>query len=72
MNQQEGWTALHLAASEGYVEIVELLLKEGCDVNLQAEVSEEQSLVWFLHFTLLILSFTTEGMDTSTTSVSVS
>uniref|UniRef100_A0A3B3I051 Uncharacterized protein n=1 Tax=Oryzias latipes TaxID=8090 RepID=A0A3B3I051_ORYLA len=30
-----GWTALHLASSFGYREVVEELLKAGVDVNLQ-------------------------------------
>ena len=35
---QEGMTALHFAAMEGHVEILELLLKKGCNVNVTAGV----------------------------------
>ena len=35
---QEGMTALHFAAMEGHVEILELLLKNGCNVNVTAGV----------------------------------
>ena len=31
-------TALHFAAMEGHVEILELLLKKGCNVNVTAGV----------------------------------
>ena len=31
---QDNWSALHMAAAQGHVEIVELLLKKGCDVNV--------------------------------------
>lgn len=41
LNLQEGWSALHLAATEGNLEIVKLLLNEGCNVNLQTGVSEK-------------------------------
>ena len=35
LNLQEGCTALHLAAAEGYIEIVELLIKRGCNMDVQ-------------------------------------
>ena len=38
--QQVGWTALHLAATEGHVEVAELLLKKGCNINLLAGVND--------------------------------
>ena len=42
VNLQEGYTALHFAAMEGYVEILDLLLKKGSNVNLTAGVCSFQ------------------------------
>lgn len=36
---QDGNTALHLAASNNKTEIVNLLIRMGCNLNLQNEVS---------------------------------
>jgi len=35
-----GWTALHRACKEGYLDIVALLLKNGADKNLRSETGE--------------------------------
>ena len=35
---QDGWTALHLAAQEGKVDVVRLLIDAGAQVNIQTEV----------------------------------
>ena len=35
---QNGWTALHLAAQQENVDVVQLLTEGGAQVNLQAEV----------------------------------
>ena len=35
IQSNDGWTALHLAAQGGYVEIIELLLDSGADLNIQ-------------------------------------
>ena len=35
---QNGWTALHLAAQEGKVDVVRLLTEAQAQVNIQAEV----------------------------------
>ena len=35
---QDGWTALHLAAQEGKVDVVRLLTKSQALVNIQTEV----------------------------------
>ena len=45
---QMGWTALMLASYRGHVEIVELLLEFGSDVNLTTEVSNS---VWVYQYT---------------------
>ena len=66
--QQVGWTALHLAATEGHVEVAELLLKKGCNVNLLAGVGD----VRFSTITVLELSFSPVGrMDSATKSLSL-
>ena len=36
--QQDGWTALHLAAQEGKVDVVRLLTEAQAQVNIQTEV----------------------------------
>jgi hypothetical protein len=38
MMNEEGETALHLAAGEGHLEIVKLLLEHGADVNAKTAV----------------------------------
>ena len=35
---QNGETALHIACSEGHMEVIHLLLQNGSDVNLQDQV----------------------------------
>ena len=35
---QDGWTALHMAAQGGNVDVVKLLLKAKAHVNIQAKV----------------------------------
>ena len=35
---QDGWTALHLAAQEGKVDVVRLLTEAQAQVNIQSEV----------------------------------
>ena len=35
---QDGWTALHMAAQEGKVEVVKVLLESQANVNMQPEV----------------------------------
>lgn len=45
----EGRTALHVAAYEGRVAIVEVLLRHGAPVNVPAEVHATPPLVWALH-----------------------
>ena len=35
---QDGWTALHLAAQEGKVDVVRLLIDTEAQVNIQTEV----------------------------------
>ena len=35
---QDGWTALHIASANGYVDIVQLLLKHNADINVKGEV----------------------------------
>ena len=35
---QDGWTALHLAAAEGKVDVVRLLTEAQAQVNIQTEV----------------------------------
>ena len=35
---QDGWTALHLAAQEGNVDVVKLLTEAKAHVNIQTEV----------------------------------
>ena len=35
---QDGWTALHLAAQEGKVDVVRLLIDAEAQVNIQTEV----------------------------------
>ena len=35
LTDEDGWTALHIAVSEGYKDIVELLLEMGADVSIQ-------------------------------------
>ena len=35
---QDGWTALHLAAHEGKVDVVRLLTESNAEVNMQTEV----------------------------------
>ena len=35
---QDGWTALHLAAQEGKVDVVRPLIDAGAQVNIQTEV----------------------------------
>ena len=35
---QDGWTALHLAATEGRVDVVRLLTEAQAQVNIQTEV----------------------------------
>ena len=35
---QDGWTALHLAAQEGKVDVVRLLTESQAQVNIQTEV----------------------------------
>ena len=37
--QDEGYTALILAGYKGYVEILQLLINHGADVNLRTKVS---------------------------------
>ena len=40
VSSQDGWTALHLAAQEGRVDVVRILLTEGqALVNIQSEVT---------------------------------
>ena len=36
--KQDGWTALHLAAQEGKVDMVRLLTEAGAHLNIQNEV----------------------------------
>ena len=38
MSLQDGWTALHLAAQEGKVDVVRLLTESQAQVNIQTEV----------------------------------
>lgn len=35
---QDGWTALHLAAQEGRIDVVRLLIEAQAQVNVQSEV----------------------------------
>ena len=37
--KQDGWTALHIAACNGYVEVVKWLLASGANVNEKYTVS---------------------------------
>lgn len=36
MKSKDGWTALHFAAEKGHVECVELLLREGAEVDARS------------------------------------
>ena len=36
---QRQWTPLHLAARDGHTEIVDLLVKNGADINIKDNVS---------------------------------
>ena len=38
---QEGNTALHYAAYDGHLEIVTLLINNGCDISITDKVSHE-------------------------------
>ena len=43
----EGWTALHLAAQEGHLDVTKYLISQGAEVN-------KGDNVWYgLHFTVL-------------------
>ena len=37
---QNGWTALHKACSEGYVEVVKLLMSNNADISATTDVSD--------------------------------
>ena len=42
---QRGWTALHLAAHKGKVDVLRLLTESGAPVNIQTEVHTCQELI---------------------------
>lgn len=38
---QAGYTALHKAAGNGHLDVLELLINEGCDIDTQDEMVSE-------------------------------
>ena len=50
-----GWTALHSAADEGFVEIVKILIEHGSSINLQNQVLI--SLFFFFDFLFFLFDF---------------
>ena len=55
LNLQEGFTALHLASSNGHVITVQLLVEAGASLDMQANVScfpdTPHLIVWVVMFT---------------------
>ena len=51
---QEGRSALHYAALNGFVECVQLLAAEGCEIDLQDNVSKNLSETMRLSFVLFL------------------
>lgn len=64
---QYGRSPLHLAAYKGHIEVVRILLKAGCDLDIQDDVSRCMSVNHVTHFQLVLQSWLM--IDQWTTSV---